>query len=218
MRDEKTKGKHHPAILGWQVGNEWNYNNLGKNISFDEAVSTVAAVAAAIKDNDTTRPVATVYGGIPAPEVYNALSLIDFWGLNIYWGASFGDLFAQWSATKNKPMYLAEYGADAYNGQTNTVDEATQASFVTSLTQEIHANSSVNGSGPCAGGMVFEFNDEWWKYSGGSPNVHDTTPSWQNNGYPDPTIQEEWWGLVSIERTPRQAYEAYKALNAPTAP
>ena len=33
--------KSHPAIMGWVVGNEWNYNNLGRNVSLDEAKTAV---------------------------------------------------------------------------------------------------------------------------------------------------------------------------------
>jgi hypothetical protein len=70
----------------------------------------------------------------------------------------------------------------------------------------------------CAGGMVFEWNDEWWKSDDGGWDEHDTTASWQNGAYPDPTIQEEWWGLVDIDRNVRQAYTAYAGMPAPEAP
>ena len=64
--------------------------------------------------------------------------------------------------------------------------------------------------------MIFEFNDEWWKYNGGSWSDHDTTESWFNGAYPDPSIQEEWWGLVDIYRTPREAYDVYLSMTPPT--
>jgi|GEM_PF-795324 len=216
--DTLCQVKSHPAIIGWQVGNEWNYNNLGQNVTFDQAVATVGEVVAALKQNDSSRPVATVYGNLPPAGVQASLSNVDFWGLNIYSGISFYNLFNDWAALSNKPMFLAEYGADAYDGQAGAVDEATQATYVSALTQEIHANASVDGSGVCMGGMVFEFNDEWWKYSGGNWSEHDTAASWTNGAYPDPEIQEEWWGIVSIDRTPRQAYDAYSALTPPSAP
>ncbi len=208
--------KSHPAILGWVVGNEWNYTNLHKDISFDQAVNEVKAVAAAIQLNDSSRPVSTVYGGLPPANVYQKLSNIDLWGSNHYPGLSFGNFFNDWKALSPKPLYFGEYGADAYDGTKGQVDEQTQADIVAGLTEEIHANASVNGSGVCAGGIVFEFNDEWWKKDGGSWTEHDTDASWQNGGYPDPNMNEEWWGLVDIDRNPRKAYEAYKALAAPT--
>ena len=208
--------KSHPAILGWVVGNEWNYTNLAKDISFDQAVDEVQAVVAAIQLNDSTRPVSTVYGGLPPASVIQKLSNVDLWGSNHYPGLSFGNFFSEWAALSPKPLYLAEYGADAYDGTKGAVDEQTQADIVSGLTQEIHANASINGSGVCAGGVVFEFNDEWWKKDGGSWTEHDTDASWQNGAYPDPNMNEEWWGLVDIDRKPRKAYEAYKELVAPT--
>ena len=58
--------------------------------------------------------------------------------------------------------------------------------------------------------MVEAGGGDWW--------VHDTGyPSWSNNAYPDPGIYEEWWGLVDIDRNPRAAYDAYSALEPPTA-
>jgi len=207
--------KHHPAILGWSVGNEWNYNNLAQDISFTQAVDKVAEVVAAIKLNDPTRPTSTVYGALPPQDVINALSNVDIWGINHYPGTSFGNFFNEWAARSSKPFYFGEYGADAYNGQSGAVDEASQSSILEGLTNEIYNNASVNNSGVCTGGMVFEFNDEWWKYNGGSHWEHNTEASWQNHGYSDPDMHEEWWGLVDVNRNPRQAYNTYRDMTAP---
>ena len=35
--------KNHPGILGWMVGNEFNYNNLYGAANFDSAISIVKA-------------------------------------------------------------------------------------------------------------------------------------------------------------------------------
>ena len=207
--------KDHPAIIGWVVGNEWNYNTLGLSISFEEALATVATVTSAIKQIDPTRIVSTVYGNIPSELVYNTLPDVDVWGLNVYTGSSFGSLFNSWESLSTKPMYLAEYGCDAYNGQTNQEDQNIQSEIVSSLTQEIINNSSVIENGICSGGMLFSFSDEWWKYNGGSAYVQDTESSWSNGAYPDPNMNEEWWGIVDIYRNPRQAYYTYSNLSIP---
>ena len=207
--------KHHPAVLSWSVGNEWNYTNLAQDISFFDAIAKVGELIDAIKLNDPTRPTTTVYGGMPPASVMNSLSNVDLWGINHYPGTSFGNFFNDWAALTTKPFYFGEYGADAYNGNTNAVDESSQASILGDLTQEIHDNASVNNSGVCTGGMVFEFNDEWWKYNGGSHWEHDTTASWQNYGYPDPNMHEEWWGIVDVNRVPRQAYNTYRDMVPP---
>lgn len=209
--------KSHPAIMGWVVGNEWNYNNLGRSVSLSEATSAVQEVVDELLLNDKTRPVMTVYGGLPDAQTLTQLSNVSIWGTNIYPGDSFGGLFAGWAGRSSKPLVVAEYGSDAWDARINAENEEMQARFVTSLTEELFDHSSIYPDGVCAGGFVFEFNDEWWKYGSGNPGVHDTASSWQNGTYPDPDIHEEWWGLVRLDRTPREAYYAYGNLDAPTA-
>lgn len=207
--------KHHPAIIGWQVGNEWNLNLLDNGSTFQQAIDLVSQTVDAIKANDTTRPVITTWGSwVPPQSVIDELAEVDMWGMNIYTGPSFYNFFNEWAAVTDKPFYFAEYGCDAYDGTAGAVDEGTQASIVASLTQEIFDQASVNGSGLCTGGMVFEWNDEWWK-GPGEWGEHDTSASWQNNGYPDPNIHEEWWGIVDIFRVPREAYFTYAGLTPP---
>ena len=207
--------KDHPAIISWVVGNEWNYTNLAQPISFNEAVDEVGAVIDAIKANDTTRPASTIYGGLPPAWVINQLSNVDLWGSNHYPGSSFYNFFNDWAALSDGPLYLGEYGSDAYDSRIGAVNETMQAEFVESLTQELFNNASSTGSGVGVGGFVFEFNDEWWKYNGGGWGDHDTAPSWTNGAYPDNEIQEEWWGIVDIYRQPREAYERLRDLGTP---
>ena len=99
--------KDHPAIIGWVVGNEWNYTNLAQDISFDDAVTKVGVIIDAIKENDDTRPASTIYGGLPPAWVFNALSNVDLWGTNHYPGVSFYDFFSQWAAIHDGPSTLA---------------------------------------------------------------------------------------------------------------
>jgi len=204
--------KDHPAVLLWEVGNEWNYNGFYVGLSFEASRARVAEVVNLIKQEDTTHPVVTVYGEIPSAETLNVLSKVDMWGINAYRGIGLYDLFDVWGARSDKPMYMAEYGADAFNANINAADFAAQAEATTNITREIIANSAVRG-GVCSGGTIFEFADEWWKDGSGSPSVHDVGGVAPGGGpHPDGTFNEEWWGLVDIDRNPRPAYQAYKAL------
>ncbi len=53
--------------------------------------------------------------------------------------------------------------------------------------------------------------DEWWK--SGNANSHDNGGM---NGavYPDNFANEEWWGLTTVQRQPRQAYTALATIYA----
>ena len=221
--DSINATKDHPAILMWAVGNEWNYNGLYTGMPFDDARDRVREVIRRVKALDPTRPVATVYGEMPTADVIASMPEVDVWGLNVYRGLTFGDLFDVWAQRSGAPMFVGEYGADAYNahfhGQDDGAeDQAAQAEATTTLTQELVAQSAVDG-GVSLGGCVFEWADEWWKDGGGDPNVHDAGGFAPGGGpHPDQVFNEEWWGLVELDRTPRQAYRAYAEVPVPVAP
>ena len=197
----------HPAILMWLIGNEWNYNGFYVGLGFDASVELVREAAAIVKREDPTRPVGTVYGEVPSRQLVADLDGIDVWGLNVYRGISFGGLFDDWGS-RAKPMFLAEFGADAWNADAGREDEAAQAEATAALIGEIEAELTFDG-GPALGGVVFEWSDEWWKDESGSPSEHDVGGIAPGGGpHPDATFNEEWWGLVEIDRTPREAYDA----------
>jgi len=208
----------HPAILMWTVGNEWNYNGLYVGLSQTAALDRVRSAVRLIKETDPTRPVATVYGEVPSNSVVSQLDVVDIWGINSYRGINFGSLFDTFAARSEKPMFFGEYGADAFNALVNREDQEAQARATTALTEEIVGRSSVRAEGTCLGGFVFEFADEWWKDGNGSPNSHDSGGVAPGGGpYPDQTFNEEWWGLVTVDRQPRLAYTAYAQSAVPQA-
>mmetsp|Transcript_150723 Transcript_150723/g.420140 ORF Transcript_150723/g.420140 Transcript_150723/m.420140 type:complete len:581 (-) Transcript_150723:534-2276(-) len=216
--DRVNSVKDHPAILMWVVGNEWNYNGLYVGMSHDAAVARILDVVKLIKQHDADHPVSTIYGEIPSASTLSSLNEIDVWGTNVYRGISFGNLFDVWASRSSKPMYLGEYGADAWDAKGQGENQNAQALATTSLTEEIVKQSSTRAGGVCSGGMIFEFNDEWWKDDQGSRWQHDVGGHAPGGGpYPDYTFNEEWWGLVDIERTPRQAYYAYQRVTTLTA-
>jgi hypothetical protein len=206
--------KDHPAILMWVLGNEWNYNGLYVGKSHAEALAMLNEAAGRIRALDDRHPIATVYGELPSAQTIAAMPSIDVWGINAYRGLSFGDLFDRFAALSDKPMFLGEYGADAYDARQNRENQAAQADATRALTQEILDHGAAPGrDGPCLGGTIFEWADEWWKDGGGSPNTQEPGGIAPGGGpHPDQTFNEEWWGIVDIDRNPRPAYDALKAL------
>jgi hypothetical protein len=201
--------KDHPAILMWVLGNEWNYNGLYVGMSHDDSLAALNEAAARIRAIDDAHPIVTVYGEIPSTDTIEAMPLIDVWGINAYRGLSFGNLFDQFAANSDKPMFLAEYGADAYDATQDAVNVAAQAEATQALTQEIldHADER------CLGGTIFEWADEWWKDGDGSADAQEPGGIAPGGGpHPDQTFNEEWWGVVDIDRNPRPAYDALKTL------
>lgn len=209
--------KDHPALLMWTIGNEWNYNGLYVDMDFQASVDRLKEVAATIKEHDTSHPIACVYGELDGlKDADGQLTDVDVWGINAYRGISFGKLFDDYAAISGKPMFLGEYGADAFNAKTEAEDTESQAKATRELTEELVAHSSVSG-GASIGGFVFEFADEWWKDSEGSPSEHDVGGTAPGGGpYPDGVFNEEWWGLVDIDRKPRPALAALGEVGLPT--
>jgi hypothetical protein len=205
----------HPAIAMWLVGNEWNYTGYYTGLPFDEAVARTERIAAALQALDSSRPIATVYGELPSPATLAAIPSVDLWAINAYRGIGFGDLFTRWAELSDKPMFLGEYGADAWDARDGGRENlAAQADATRALTAALLASSTArHADGIVLGGTIFEWNDEWWKDGAGSPDVHDIGGAAPGGGpHPDATFNEEWWGLVDIERRPRPAYEALRAL------
>jgi hypothetical protein len=202
--------KDHPALLGWVLGNEWNYNGLYTGLSHADSLARLNEAAALVRAADTTHPIVSVYGEVPAVDTLEAMPEIDIWGINAYRGISFGDLFEVWAERSEKPMFLSEYGADAYNATTDRYDPDSQAMAVRALTREIADHAVEDApSGVAIGGTLFEWADEWWKDAGGTNDVQDVGGIAAGGGpYPDQTFNEEWWGIVDVDRAPRPAYQA----------
>ena len=213
--DARVKAvKDHPAILMWTLGNEWNYNGLYVGKSHAESLAALNEAAARIRAIDDRHPIATIYGEIPSAQTVAAMPMIDVWAINAYRGLSFGNLFDQFAAVSDKPMFLGEYGADAYDARQKAENLPAQAEATRALTLEIiEHGAAADRDGPCLGGTIFEWADEWWKDSDGSPNTHEPGGIAPGGGpHPDQTFNEEWWGLVDIDRKPRPAYDALKTL------
>jgi hypothetical protein len=208
--------KDHPAILAWVLGNEWNYNQLYSDGQLTNAQvrDKINQAAGLIKAADPAHPVATIYGEFGDIEaMLEGMPNIDVWGINAYRGKDHAALFTQWAELSDKPLFLGEYGADAWDSRdSGSENVAAQAEATTALTRQlIDAYTTSGGGGIASGGFIFEWADEWWK--AGNPATHDNGGQAPGGGpFPDGTFNEEWWGIVDIDRNPRPAYDALKAL------
>jgi Interleukin-like EMT inducer/Glycosyl hydrolases family 2, TIM barrel domain/Viral BACON domain len=214
--------KDHPAILMWSLGNEWNIN---PPMPIAQIADQIEQEAALIKTLDGNHPVATSYGEIDINSagahladtenyVNHRCRSVDVWALNIFRGNSFGTLFEQWGLLTSKPMMIGEFGTDAFRSFSlsvpppGVVDETMQAQWVLSEWDHLATNLSANNPAKVAlGGFVFEFNDEWWKVP--TPFGMQTSdgcgpPNCAN--HPDNFANEEYFGIVTIDRQPRALY------------
>ncbi len=195
-------------------------------------------MARQIKALDTNHPVAAIFGDIDIPglnplrrsdensnqpisteRIVNDLCpSVDFWGLNIYRGTNFGNLFTQWSSIPAKPMFFSEFGVDAYRSLILDIldgneDEAMQATVNRALWRQALDNlSALHSGGVCVGGTVFEWNDEWWKarsQDGASPDVQENLGYF--GGQPDGFANEEWFAITAVDRRLRQSYFNFQA-------
>ncbi|HOX53826.1 MAG TPA: glycogen/starch synthase, partial [Candidatus Omnitrophota bacterium] len=131
--------KDHPAIIGWNIFNE--YNNLaqgnpewfGAN-NYNQAINNILAateyVAKEIKKIDTKHAVYTVWSGIPTKAEVARVPSVDGWGINYYSiprildGSFFSDAAAIFG---NKYFYFNETGVDSYDGAKQQNNESIQA-------------------------------------------------------------------------------------------
>lgn len=207
--------RDHPTTLFWELGNEWNYNSLYGPIGFDNAKSMIRQAAAVVRSIDRSHPIASNYGDVPPQWLVAELGDVDIWGMNVYNDLTFGDRFQVWANATGKGMYIGEYGADAINR--GVLDLNSQSFAVEALTREVLSNLSASG-GISIGAVIFEWCDEWWKDASGAPWSHDIGGHAPGGGpYPDRIFNEEWWGLVDIDRNIRPAYYTLQRLWRPYA-
>jgi hypothetical protein len=204
------KYRHHKAILFWELGNEYNYHSEWFADSIQNWYHALNNAAGLIHKIDPTHPVATAHGELPDT---NALSLcpnVDVWGMNVYRWDNPEEIFSQWIKVSSKPMYLSEAGADSYmaakmNGYDGGVNEKAQADALKNILDDVFRYQDI-----CSGVTLFAFVDEWWK--AGDTKTQDPG-GWapKSSGVPyDGAANEEYWGIVTIERTKKMAYEVVK--------
>ncbi len=239
--------KDEPGILLWILGNENNYSCLGhvNPWSTDEIdkepdpqkqkamkskiyYSFINELSKEIHKIDPNHPVALGNGELIGLDFANQYCPdVDLVACIIYRGKTFGNLFKSLKATFDRPLLLAEFGADAYDAFLKKEDQNMQAFFLESQWRQIYENLAKNkeGAGNCLGGTIFEWTDEWWKHDQNSPDTwkeHDIQSNWSNGSYyfdikaeGNKNMNEEWFGIVALseemegglqKRIPRKAY------------
>jgi hypothetical protein len=226
FREMVLEWKDHPAILFWLVGNETNANLSGADLCLDWYPQLDSmALAAHTAEGASFHPVATANadtGGLTdicqaGCSDDTALPNVDLWGLQLYRGCSFTTAFSEYQKPDcARPLVITEFGVDAWDGVLGNESEALQANCLESLLAEADQELAVRTPGGVSSGqVVFEWLDEWWKAECDPSTewtVQDTCASFINDAYPDPNINEEWWGVVSQDaadpdvRNPRSAY------------
>lgn len=208
--DYINKYKDHDVILLWELGNEYNYHPEWFDGDLKNWYTALNNAADMIHKNDSSHPVTTAHGELPDG---NALSLcpnIDVWGMNVYRWDNPEEIFSQWQALSSKPMYLSEAGGDSYmtitkDGYEKGINEKAQADANASIL-EITFNNMEVGSGV----TLFSFTDGWWK---SGDNARQDIGGWAPNstGVPyDGTPNEEYWGIVDIERNKKATFHVVK--------
>ena len=190
--------KDHPAILMWEFGNEFNYHPEWFNNNIQNWYDQLENCAATVKSLDPDHPVSSGHGEVPSSQALNSCPSVDVWGMNIYRWLSPDSAIDELAAQTDKAMYISEAGADSFNSNSNSENEAEQAQAT-----EIILNKIIENSDLCIGVTLFEFCDEWWK--AGNPNQQDIGGF--SNAIPyDSFANEEYWGIVTRDRTPKQSY------------
>ncbi|WP_372794093.1 glycoside hydrolase family 2 TIM barrel-domain containing protein [Pontiella sp.] len=216
--DYVKKYKDHPAILMWELGNEYNYHPEWFEGDLDNWYEALNEAAKLIHQIDKNHPTSSAHGELPDQDVLSSCKNIDVWGINAYrWdhlksGGDEGEtIFEQWSALSSKPMYLSEAGADSYmsitsHGYKKGENQQAQADANKNILQTVFSNDKV-----CSGVTLFSFSDGWWK--AGNPCVQDTGGSAPNSsGVPyDGAPNEEYWGIVDIDRNKKATFPVVKA-------
>lgn len=208
--DYIKKYQAHPAILLWELGNEYNYHPEwfeGDMINWYKAMNAAADL---IHQNDLLHPVATAHGELPDSLALATCPNIDVWGMNVYRWDNPETIFEEWKAISSKPMYLSEAGADSYMtvekpGYEAGINEQAQADATAKILEATFKNQEI-----CSGVTLFAFIDELWK--AGNNEQYDPG-GWAPNssGVPyDGSPNEEYWGILDIDRNKKLAFFTVK--------
>lgn len=191
--------KDEPGVLMWGVGNEVNMGYMGAKSDWYSLLNDLGWAAYEV-EGAAYHPVATAnweilgIGDALAGASDADLPNLDVWGLTAYRGRDFGDLFAAYPARSAKPLWIAEFGVDAWDRHAGAENPAAQADYDGALWDALAAHPDL-----CLGGTVMAYMDEWWK--AGNP-AQQTPGGFPNPFFPDGQMDEAYFGLVSVQPQP----------------
>lgn len=210
FEDYVKKYKNHPAILFWEYGNEYNFHPEWFDGDMKNWYQALNDAVLKSKKLDPSHPTATAHGELPDSLALALSPDVDVWGMNVYRWDNPESIFIEWQALSGKPMYLSEAGADSYMSLENLgyavgPNEKMQADATQNILAETFENTDI-----CSGVAIFAFVDEWWK----ADDVASQSPGgWApaGGGVPyDGAANEEYWGIVNIDRSKKEAFEVVK--------
>lgn len=209
--DYVKKYKNHQAILMWELGNEYNYHPEWFKGNIQNWYLAMNQAALEIKEVDSNHPVTTAHGELPNELALNMSPNIDVWGMNVYRWDNPTEIFKQWKAVSEKPMYLSEAGGDSFmtitkSGYQKGENQKAQADANKKILDAVFENLENT-----LGVTLFSFTDGWWK---AGENDKQNPGGWAPNstGVPyDGTPNEEYWGVVDLERNKKETFEVVKA-------
>jgi hypothetical protein len=190
--------QQHPAVAMWIINNELNFKYTGQDLInlfnlFNELVDEVVKI-----EGTNHRPVTTTLANlndmIGTIKQFDSMTKLDAWSVQLYSGYTFDDVFRRYETVSSKPLIVTEFGVDAFDEKTQSINEDNQRTAATSLFQILYDNENVT-----SGGTIYSFVDEWWKC--GNNDQHDNC-GYQNNGFYDGKMNEEYFGLYSTKKNP----------------
>jgi len=213
--DMIKKYKEHAAVLMWIFGCEVNWHSRWGSTSYWYSLLAEASEEAHEIDNrpiTTSEVTAKNIGLLTLKSDDRSLEHLDLWAVNV-WDINMGNAFNECSRKTQKPIWFEQTGIDAYHMLEQKEDEEMQAEFIKKQWERIAENlSEKDVKKNCTGVTFFEWCDEWWKSSSGESFIlHDVVEDWRNPGFPDGSVQEEWFGIVAVnqqnyQRRPRKVY------------
>lgn len=198
-------------VLMWELGNEnniadWSHCNAKQKPQ--DYATLIGELARMIHQLDPNHPVAVSMGdgGIANQDFFKLFAQyapeVDVVAYNSYRGKyGFGNLWKEVKLYFDRPVFIAEFGAAAYNKKKGEdqdwQDEYIRGSWrdiVQNSTEYYDSNASHKGAGNSIGGTIFDWLDRW--YMDGSPSTHNPGSNPWNS--PDGIDHEEWFGIMSM--------------------